>query len=430
MTNKTLNFLILIFSIWLISCGDNNNNSSNIDFCKDNPCAKSLIPHKTVCNPIPNDFECICENGYTEENGTCKKIEITPCSPNPCTEENKTICTTTGTENSDFTCSCDENYYKSNGNCLKEPSCQENSCTETHKTVCEVENHKIKCSCDANYQENDQGICEKIPLSENCSLPRYEIIFQDDLHDMDLINKLHEITGENYTSLGYTSARYELYHNIDNIDGDNQCVYTGRWHTTGSGVNCEHTWPQSQFGRNEPMKSDLHHLFPTESRVNSARTHLRFGNIIDHLDDYKDYDEYGQCDKDKPDYYCSKRLLNGGDDGIFEVADQHKGNVARAIFYFAIRWGNMSGKINEVTAPFINEDMKLTLIGWNKLDPVDNREIQRNDKIEGWIFNEDGSTTFSKLQGNRNPFIDCPELLDRIDFRHITLPEYYEDNND
>jgi len=160
-TYNTLSFLILFFSIWLISCGDNNNNSSNIDYCKNNPCAKSLIPHKTVCNPIPNDFECICENGYTEENGTCKKIEITPCSPNPCSEENKTVCTVIGTQISDFTCSCDENYYENNGNCLKEPSCQENSCTETHKTVCNIENHKIKCSCDANYQENDQGVCEE-----------------------------------------------------------------------------------------------------------------------------------------------------------------------------------------------------------------------------------------------------------------------------
>ena len=108
---------------------------------------------------------------------------------------------------------------------------------------------------------------------------------------MELINKLHEITGEGYYSLGYTTAKDIMYHDIDNIDGQNQCVYTGRWHTAGSGVNCEHTWPQSQFGRAEPMKSDLHHLFPTESRVNSARTHLRFGNIIDHLDDYRDYDD-------------------------------------------------------------------------------------------------------------------------------------------
>jgi len=73
--------------------------------------------------------------------------------------------------------------------------------------------------------------------------------------------------------------------------------------------------------------------------------------------------------------------------------------------------------------------MKLTLIEWNKLDPVDEQEIQRNDKIEGWIFNEDGSKTFSKLQGNRNPFVDCPELLDRIDLKHLDFPESYGDND-
>ena len=423
--------LFLIFSLFILSCGDNNSSTSNIDPCSPNQCAKSLIPHKTVCKKTSDtDFECVCEQGYTDNNGSCKAIEITPCSPNPCINNavaHKTICTVVDT---DFQCNCEQGYYQNEaGNCLKEPTCDANSCTEAHKTICNIENHKIICSCDSGFNQNEQGTCEKEQLSQGCMMPRYEIIFQDNLKDMALIQKLHTITGENYYSLGYSSARNELYHNIDNIDGENQCVYTGRWHNAGSGVNCEHTWPQSQFGRGEPMKSDLHHLFPTESRVNSARTHLRFGNIVDHVDDYKDYDDYGQCDKDKPDYYCSKRLLNGGDDGIFEPAGQHKGNVARAIFYFAIRYGNMSGKINDITAPFINNDMKMALIAWNKLDTVDDQERLRNDKIEGWIFNEDGTTTFSKLQGNRNPFIDCPELLDRIDLEHINFPESYEDNN-
>ena len=45
--------------------------------------------------------------------------------------------------------------------------------------------------------------------------------------------------------------------------------------------------------------------------------------------------------------------------------------------------------------------MEATLRRWNKLDPVDQAELERNDAIE-------------KIQGNRNPFIDHPEYVDQI----------------
>jgi endonuclease I len=434
-------FFILLFSVFIISC-DNNTSTTNNAPCTSNPCAESPITHKTVCEPIGDtDFTCICENGYELDVRTnlCIRPEIDPCDPNPCTEENKTKCIAVGVGDSAHPeCQCDDGYHLNGENCIETVNpCDPNPCTEENKTKCIIvgvdapiypnndDSAHPECQCNDDYELVD-GICKEIPLSDGCFMPRYEIIFQDDLRNLNLINKLHEITSENYVSLGYTSAKNELYNNIDNIDGENQCVYTGNWHDAGSGVNCEHTWPQSQLGNAEPMKSDLHHLFPTESRANSSRGHLRFANIADHLDDYKDYDDYGQCNPDLDDYYCSKRLLNGGDDGIFEPADQHKGNVARAIFYFAIRWGNLSGEINNVVAPFINQDMKMALKKWSKLDVVDDYERLRNDRIEGWLY-IDGVREFSRLQGNRNPFIDCPELLDRIDLDNINFPEAYND---
>ena len=41
------------------------------------------------------------------------------------------------------------------------------------------------------------------------------------------------------------------------------------------------------------------------------------------------------------------------------------------------------------------------LKAWNEEDPVDLEELERNDSI-------------MKLQGNRNPFIDFPELINRL----------------
>lgn len=148
----------------------------------------------------------------------------------------------------------------------------------------------------------------------------------------------------------------------------------------GSILNTEHTWPQSRFtGRfnKEMQKSDVHHLFPTDSQMNSHRSNLRFGNVIDEVEDLK----------------CAQGKLGHQSEGgiVFEAPDQHKGNVARAIFYFATRYQMKVSPAEEAA-----------LRTWNRQDPVDAAEMERNDNIE-------------KIQGNRNPFIDFPDMIDHID---------------
>jgi endonuclease I len=49
----------------------------------------------------------------------------------------------------------------------------------------------------------------------------------------------------------------------------------------------------------------------------------------------------------------------------------------------------------------IDRNEEETLRQWNKEDPVDAKEMARNDRIENF-------------QHNRNPFVDCPEFIDRI----------------
>ncbi len=163
-----LSFSVLFFSLWLISCGDNTNSSLNINPCENNPCASSPVPHKTVCKPVegdvsvtPDDFTCVCEEGYIEENGACKKEEVNPCEPNPCTEEHKTICKASTDNN--FTCSCEEGYIQNaEDKCELPAKCEADSCTEPHKTVCSIENNQISCSCDKGFEENQQGECKQL----------------------------------------------------------------------------------------------------------------------------------------------------------------------------------------------------------------------------------------------------------------------------
>ena len=96
------------------------------------------------------------------------------------------------------------------------------------------------------------------------------------VYGSDLLDYLED----NYkttSTLGYTNCRDLMYSEID-IKNNNQlsCVYSGYTITLDlsqdpstnafeQGINCEHTWPQSLGAGSEPMKSDMHHLFPTKS---------------------------------------------------------------------------------------------------------------------------------------------------------------------
>ncbi|WP_415061546.1 endonuclease I family protein [Bdellovibrio sp.] len=145
-------------------------------------------------------------------------------------------------------------------------------------------------------------------------------------------------------------------------------------------INIEHTWPQSRFTRKfskEAQKSDLHHLFPTDSEVNAIR-----GNNL-----------FGEVTKDLVELKCSASRFgigSAGSDDVFEPPQDHKGNVARALFYFSIRY--------DVA---IDPREESVLRKWNREDPVDADEVRRNNEI-------------FKVQGNRNPFVDFPELAEKI----------------
>lgn len=145
-------------------------------------------------------------------------------------------------------------------------------------------------------------------------------------------------------------------------------------------INAEHTWPQSRFTGKYPtsfQKSDLHHLFPTDSQMNSIRGNNWFGEVV----------------KDTQTLKCKNVRFgkpDGGGQDVFEPPREHRGNVARALFYFSTRYDMP-----------IDPRQEAVLRKWNNDDPVDDEERDRNDKI-------------AKLQGNRNPFIDYPELADKI----------------
>ena len=73
-----------------------------------------------------------------------------------------------------------------------------------------------------------------------------------------------------------------MFGELDNINGQVVDIYGGRIiRVSNDGdpsqvagnqkVNTEHTWPQSKGAGQEPQRSDLHHLFPSDAKINTER---------------------------------------------------------------------------------------------------------------------------------------------------------------
>jgi hypothetical protein len=223
----------------------------------------------------------------------------------------------------------------------------------------------------------------------------------------ELLDELHEFTGQGFKQRPYQEASQYMFSVADNvtvagqrgvIDSYSDVFVPGRggegsdYRESGDengdgfpdegGMNVEHVWPQSFFSRRLPMRSDLYNLLPTFIYTNNIRGHLPFGEVA------------GRGD------YSNRAGAKRGQ-GFFEPPDSAKGMVARSLLYFYTRYNDK----NITNGPydnqaFWNENLE-RLLRWNKQFPPDQDELRRNDLVE-------------RFQGNRNPYVDDPSLADRV----------------
>ena len=242
-------------------------------------------------------------------------------------------------------------------------------------------------------------------LSNIFSETLFPEIFGDDLKQL-VINEY-----KTSSTLGYNSARDIMYSEID-IKAGNQLtgVYSGYTITLDlsqdpstnayeQGINCEHTWPQSLGSGSEPMKSDMHHLFPTKSNVNSSRGNDPFANSVDALTDkwYRNDSYIQSIPTQFINEYAEKYNPPNQSDERFEPREEQKGNTARAMVYFYTMY-------NDVADNNFWELQKEALLNWNFIDPPDNNEIDRTWAIASY------------QQNKPNPFVLDPTLFNRIYF--------------
>lgn len=149
------------------------------------------------------------------------------------------------------------------------------------------------------------------------------------------------------------------------------------------GMNAEHSWPQSFFNQAYPMRADLHHIFPTFIKPNNTRGSEPFAMVS------------------RADYSTNSGTKMGAEG--FEPADAAKGDIARAILYFVVRYYDKNIRDGANYKDFWTARVPMFL-EWDRTDPPDAAERRRNDLIE-------------KYQGNRNPFVDDTTLAGRIGAR-------------
>ncbi len=178
--------------------------------------------------------------------------------------------------------------------------------------------------------------------------------------------------------------------------GDKQC---GNYKVVGDCYNREHSMPKSWFKEASPMKSDAFHVYPTDGKVNGQRSNYPYGECANGttLPSNGNVQALGKLGTSTFPGYSGK---------VFEPVDEYKGDFARTYFYMATCYNDkISGWNSDMLAnnnyPCYTEWAVNLLLKWHRQDPVSEKEIKRNDAVYAY-------------QGNRNPFIDHPELVEYI----------------
>eukprot|EP00531_Pseudo-nitzschia_arenysensis_P015038 CAMPEP_0116134272 /NCGR_PEP_ID=MMETSP0329-20121206/10556_1 /TAXON_ID=697910 /ORGANISM="Pseudo-nitzschia arenysensis, Strain B593" /LENGTH=659 /DNA_ID=CAMNT_0003628969 /DNA_START=242 /DNA_END=2221 /DNA_ORIENTATION=- len=165
--------------------------------------------------------------------------------------------------------------------------------------------------------------------------------------------------------------------------------------------NREHLWPKARgvgYHEHDPKHNDVHHLFPSDVNTNSNARGNRYFDVCDDHDDCRAWEMSANgatIEYDGIRYEASNT-------GKFQPPENARGIVARAILYMDLRYPELELTNN----PDPNNKNQMgnlaTLLQWHEEYPPNQREAQRNNRV------------CSKWQGNRNPFVDFPDLAKSI----------------
>lgn len=244
------------------------------------------------------------------------------------------------------------------------------------------------------------GAAAQIPLDYYASL--------DGLTGRELKQAVHEIAINDVKMLSYGSGNTKTwwaFYVTDMIDGglvrDRYSPDEFKFGDRGSsvsGMNIEHSFPKSWWGGSENNAyKDLYNLMPCQTTINNHKSNYPMAKV--------DVEWRGNG--------VTRVGTRSGDPETqayryWEPGDQWKGDFARGYFYMATAYqdftwsGDQSVRIlNTEAYPTLQEWAYTLYLDWAQDDTVDEIETVRNNDVE-------------KFQGNRNPFVDFPNLMEYI----------------
>ena len=215
-----------------------------------------------------------------------------------------------------------------------------------------------------------------------------------------------------HTTIGYSAGLEDLYKTSDTrADGSLWDMYStssysignacGNYKNVGDCWNREHSMPKSWFNKATPMYSDAFHVYPTDGKVNGQRGNLPYGECANGTTlpsngNVRALGRKGTC------------TYPGYSGDVFEPDDEYKGDLARTYFYMAAcynskidTWSSGATNLAGNSYPAFKDWSVNMLMEWHRNDPVSQKELDRQEAV------------YAK-QGNRNPFIDHPELAEYV----------------
>lgn len=207
-----------------------------------------------------------------------------------------------------------------------------------------------------------------------------------------------------------TTILLDIYSEIPN--GPDAYEYTaanaiGSASAEGQGWNREHMMPQSTFNSSYPMYSDLFYVIPTDARINQLRSNYPYGKA-----GTTNFYTFTNGSK-----ISNNATAGSGYTGrVYEPIDEFKGDVARSLLYFSVRYEGKLSSFNFYNGTSAANDRSpldgteekafenwyvALLLQWHNQDPVSQKEIDRNNAVYA-------------IQKNRNPFVDYPEWVNAI----------------
>ena len=240
-----------------------------------------------------------------------------------------------------------------------------------------------------------------------------------------LKNALHQLLKE-HKVISYGSgatSTWGAFYTTDVVPGtknqvadmySNTVRYFGEKGEAVQGMNIEHSVAKSWWGGSKvDAYYDLHHLNPSDANANTAKSNYPLAEL----------DKNEKLSFNNGVTFVGKATIDGKKENAYEPCDKYKGDFARVFMYmftcyqdyeYKYTWMNYACSTYPTLKPWAVE----LLLKWHEQDPVSEKEVARNNAVYA-------------IQGNRNPFIDFPQLAhyvwgDSVDYTFTVGDSYFE----